>query len=114
MTSRQWIERGAGKSVYDKLWKRLQELKFYEYADEVSASWIATRIRRIGNSRKSMFQEQLGYIEGGSETLVEALADDIRAKGGRIHLNTPAERVWSRTAGSLACAPAAGLSPPTP
>src|SRR4051812_25012420 len=93
LTSRQWIERGSGKSVYDKLWKRLQQLKFYEYADSVSASWIATRIKRIGNSRKSIFQEQLGYIDGGSEALVEAVADDIRRKGGRIHLRTPAERV---------------------
>jgi protoporphyrinogen oxidase len=24
LTSRQWIERGSGKSVYNKLWKRLQ------------------------------------------------------------------------------------------
>jgi len=93
LTSRQWIERGSGKTVYDKMWKRLQELKFYEFADEVSASWIATRIKRIGNSRRSIFQEQLGYIEGGSETLVEAIAADITAKGGRIHLRTPAERV---------------------
>jgi protoporphyrinogen oxidase len=93
LTSRQWIERGSGKSVYDKMWKRLQDLKFYEFADEVSASWIATRIKRIGNSRRSIFQEQLGYIEGGSETLVEAIAADITAKGGHIHLRTPAERV---------------------
>jgi protoporphyrinogen oxidase len=93
LTSRQWIERGSGKQVYEKLWKRLQALKFYEFADEVSASWIATRIKRIGNSRKSIFQEQLGYIDGGSETLVEAIAADIRRKGGRIHLKTPAERV---------------------
>jgi protoporphyrinogen oxidase len=93
LTSRQWIERGAGKSVYDQLWKRLQELKFYELADEVSASWIATRVKRIGTSRKSMFQEQLGYIEGGSETLVEAIAADIRHKRGRIHLGAPAEEV---------------------
>jgi protoporphyrinogen oxidase len=93
LTSRQWIERGSGKSVYDKLWKRLQELKFYELADEISASWIATRIRRVGNSRRSMFQEQLGYIDDGSETLMEAVAADIRRKGGRIHLNAPAEQV---------------------
>ncbi|QDM23023.1 NAD(P)/FAD-dependent oxidoreductase [Tardiphaga sp. vice154] len=93
LTSRKWIEGGSGVSVYNKLWKRLQELKFYEYADEVAASWIATRIKRIGNSRKSIFQEQLGYIDGGSKTLVEAIADDIRRKGGRIHLGTPAEQV---------------------
>ena len=93
LTSREWIERGSGKSVYNKLWKRLQELKFYEYADHISASWIATRIKRVGNSRKSIFQEQLGYIDGGSETLMEAMATDIRRKGGRIHLRTKAERV---------------------
>lgn len=93
LTSRQWIEQGAGKSVYRKMWKRLQELKFYEFADEVSASWIATRIRRTGKSRRSLFQEELGYIDGGSEALVEALGDAIRARGGRIHLKTPAEQV---------------------
>lgn len=92
-TARRWIEGGSGRSVYEKLWKRLNELKFYELADEVSASWIATRIRRIGNSRKHLLQEQLGYIEGGSETLVEAIADDIRANGGNIHLGTPAQEV---------------------
>jgi protoporphyrinogen oxidase len=122
LTSRDWIERGAGKSVYRKLWQRLQELKFYEYADEVSASWIATRIRRIGRSRKSLFQEQLGYIEGGSETLIEALADDIRKKGGRIHLKTPAERVLTengkvtgvRAGGRILTADAVISTVPTP
>lgn len=93
LTSREWIERGSGKSVYNKMWKRLQELKFYEFADKVSASWIAARIKRLGNSRKSIFQEQLGYIEGGSETLLEAIADDIRCKGGSIHLKTAVKRV---------------------
>ncbi|QDM33333.1 NAD(P)/FAD-dependent oxidoreductase [Tardiphaga sp. vice352] len=96
LTSRKWIEGGSGVSVYNKLWKRLQELKFYEYADEVAASWIASRIKRIGNSRKSIFQEQLGYIDGGSETLVEAIFDDIRRQGGRIHLGTRAEQVIVR------------------
>jgi protoporphyrinogen oxidase len=102
LTSRQWIEAGSGASVYNKLWKRLQELKFYEYADQVAASWIATRIKRIGNSRKSIFQEQLGYIDGGSETLVEAIAADIRRKGGRIHLGAAAEQVVVRDGGVAA------------
>ncbi|WP_454683529.1 NAD(P)/FAD-dependent oxidoreductase [Ancylobacter moscoviensis] len=93
LTSRQWIEAGSGKTVYNKLWKRLQELKFYEYADHVSASWIATRVRRIGTSRKNIFREQLGYIDGGSQTLVDALVDGFAAAGGRLHLGTPAQEV---------------------
>jgi len=92
-TARQWLEGGSGKEVYDTLWKRLMELKFYELANGVSASWIATRVRRIGNSRRSIFREELGYIEGGSQTLVDALVSAYTAKGGRIHLATSVEKV---------------------
>ena len=92
-TARQWLEEGAGREVYETLWKRLMDLKFHELADDISASWIAVRIRRIGNSRKSLFQEELGYIEGGSQTLVDRLVESIEASGGRIHLSSPAERV---------------------
>ena len=103
--ARDWIEGGAGKSVYQKLWAPLMELKFYQYAEDISAAWIATRIRRIGNSRKSLFQEELGYIEGGSETLVTALVDSIERQGGRIHLATPAQKIETadgKVAGVLA------------
>jgi len=93
LTARQWFERGAGKRAYDTLWKRLLELKFFELADTVSASWIATRVKRIGNSRKSIWQEELGYIDGGSETLVRSMVDAFAAKGGRLHLSTPASQV---------------------
>ncbi len=92
-TARQWLEKGSGREVYQTLWKRLMELKFYELADNVSASWIATRVRRIGNSRRSIFQEELGYIEGGSQTLVDALVCAYTAEGGRIHLATSVEKV---------------------
>lgn len=90
---RDWVVRWAGQKSYDMLWRRLLELKFYEYADDISAAWIWTRIKRIGTSRKSMFQEVLGYIDGGSETLVDALVQRITALGGRIHLSTPVHEV---------------------
>lgn len=106
LTARQWIEAGSGKRVYNVLWKRLMDLKFYELADEISASWIATRVKRVGKSRRSIFQEELGYVEGGSETLVQALVDAFRARGGRLHLATPAERV--ETADGVVTGVAAG------
>ncbi len=94
-SAREWIERWAGREVYDKLWRPLFELKFYEYADNVSAAWIWTRVKRIGRSRKSLFQEELGYIEGGSQTLVDRLVERIEALGGTVRLGTPAVRVVS-------------------
>jgi protoporphyrinogen oxidase len=88
-----WITRWCGARVYQRLWAPLFKLKFYEYADNISAAWIWTRIKRLGTSRRSMFQEELGYIEGGSETLIHALVDAIRKRGGEVRLATPASRV---------------------
>ncbi|MHB8885618.1 MAG: NAD(P)/FAD-dependent oxidoreductase [Methylovirgula sp.] len=107
LTARQWLERGSGKRVYETLWKRLLDLKFYELSDSISASWIATRVRRVGTSRRSMFQEELGYIQGGTQTLVDALVTAFKAKGGRLHLATPAEQVET-AAGRVTGAKAGG------
>jgi protoporphyrinogen oxidase len=93
VSARDWIERWCGPSVYRKLWKPLFDLKFYEYAENVSAAWIWTRIRRIGRSRRSLMQEELGYIEGGSQTLVDVLMRAIAAHGGEVRLGCPARRV---------------------
>lgn len=92
-SAKDWIEGWCGKRVYETLWKPLFDLKFYEHADNVSASWIWTRIRRIGRSRKSLMQEELGCIQGGTQTLVDALIEAIAAKGGDMRLSTPATRV---------------------
>lgn len=94
-SAREWITRWAGKEAYDKLWRPLFDLKFYEYADNVSAAWIWTRVKRIGRSRSSMFAERLGYIEGGSQTLVARLVERIEALGGIVRCATPARRVVS-------------------
>jgi protoporphyrinogen oxidase len=93
VSAKDWIERWCGKTVYRKLWAPLFNLKFYEYADNISASWIWTRIRRVGRSRKSLMQEEMGYIEGGSQTLVDALMQRIVADGGSVRFNLPATKI---------------------
>lgn len=92
-SARTWISRWCGTEVYERLWRPLFDLKFYQYAENVSAAWIWTRIKRIGRSRKSMMQEELGYIEGGSQTLVDALCDAIVQSGGRIRTKCEAKKV---------------------
>lgn len=88
-----WFRAWCGQRVYDKLWRPLFELKFYEYAESISAAWVWQRIKRLGRSRRSLFQEELGYIEGGSEALVTALTAAIEKLGGKVHLSTPARRL---------------------
>lgn len=92
-SARSWITRWCGREVYDRLWKPLFDLKFYQYADDISAAWIWTRIRRIGRSRRSLMKEELGYIEGGSQTLVDALCAAIVGRGGRIRTRCAAQKV---------------------
>jgi protoporphyrinogen oxidase len=93
VSAKEWITSWCGRAVYERLWEPLFRLKFYEYADNISAAWIWTRIKRVGTSRRSMFQEELGYIEGGSDTLVQALVRAVAQRGGTLRLNAPAARV---------------------
>lgn len=89
----EWVRAWIGESAYQKLWAPLLRLKFYEYADDVSAAWIWTRIKRVGTSRRSLFQEELGYIDGGSETLVRRLVERIRVLGGEIRLGQGVDEI---------------------
>jgi protoporphyrinogen oxidase len=88
-----WIRRWVGPRGWDVLWKSLFELKFYEHTRELSAAWIGTRIKRVALSRRNLFHESLGYLEGGSARLLERMRAWIEARGGRIHLRAPIDRV---------------------
>jgi protoporphyrinogen oxidase len=88
-----WIKRWVGKEAYEVLWRRLFDYKFYDHSSNLSAAWIWSRIRRIGRSRYSLFKEKLGYLEGGSQTLLDALKSAIQTRGGELRLSTPASEV---------------------
>jgi protoporphyrinogen oxidase len=95
-SARSWITRWCGEEVYNKLWRPLFDLKFYQYSGNVSAAWIWTRVKRIGRSRASIMQEELGYIEGGSQTLVDTLCSEIEKLGGAIRVGAPVQKVLTR------------------
>ncbi len=83
-----WIKRWQGNTTYNVMWSKLFELKFYHFTPNLSASWIWARIRRVGRSRKNLMQEEMGYLLGGSNTLLVALQEAIETMGGKIHLNS--------------------------
>ncbi|HEV7502826.1 MAG TPA: FAD-dependent oxidoreductase, partial [Vicinamibacteria bacterium] len=88
-----WLRRMFGERSYRVIWEPLMRFKFSEHADEVSAAWIWARMVRLGRSRTSAWREELGYIEGGSATVIDALAADFVRRGGRIVLNAPVEQI---------------------
>jgi protoporphyrinogen oxidase len=88
-----WIRRWVGEEAWEVLWRRLFDYKFYDQAYGLSAAWIWSRIRRIGRSRYNIFREKLGYLDGGSETLLQAMRARIESLGGVIRLREPVSRV---------------------
>lgn len=88
-----WIRRWVGEEAWEVLWRRLFDYKFYNYANGLSAAWIWSRIRRIGRSRYSLFREKLGYLDGGSTTLLQAMKAEIEALGGEVHLGAKVDCV---------------------
>lgn len=90
-----WIRKWIGDKAYDVMWKDAFGLKFFEYKDNLSASWIGTRIKRIALSRRSLMHESLGYLQGGSAVLLDKMAKDIVARGGRILLSQGIDEVTS-------------------
>ena len=88
-----WIRKAVGAEAYEVLWRRLFDYKFYDYTNNLSAAWIWSRIRRIGRSRYSLFKEKLGYLDGGSDTLLKAMQADIERHGGEVRLSAPASKV---------------------
>jgi protoporphyrinogen oxidase len=90
-----WIRRWIGQRAYDVMWKDAFRLKFFEYKDNLSASWIGTRIKRVALSRRNLMNESMGYLQGGSMTLLDKMVQDIQARGGRILLSQGIDEVVS-------------------
>jgi protoporphyrinogen oxidase len=89
----EWLERRCGKSVVERLWRPLLDSKFDGRYDDLPATYIWARTRRMGGTRDRSGREVMGWLEGGYQTLVDALEDRIRALGGEIHAGTAVEQI---------------------
>ncbi len=88
-----WVKGWVGEEAYEILWRKLFEYKFYHFTGNLSAAWIWSRIRRLGQSRYNLFKEKLGYLEGGSNTLLSALEQHLRDRGAELRLGCPVQKV---------------------
>lgn len=90
ITATQWLLSWLGEQGYQVLWHNLFAYKFFHYSDQISAAWIWSRVRRLGQSRRRL-KESLGFLGGGSQQLIDAMADSIRSGGAEIQLRTPVQ-----------------------
>lgn len=91
LTAVEWLKREVGADAWRVIWEPLLTLKFGPHFEDISAAWIWSRIARVARSRQGLRQEeQLGYLEGGTGTLLKAL---VQALPGQVRLDTPIERI---------------------
>jgi protoporphyrinogen oxidase len=92
-TADAWLTSLFGEKAHRVIWQPLLRFKFARYAPEISAAWIWARMVRLSRSRTSAWREELGYIEGGSRTVLDGLGEAFEKAGGRLRLNAPVERI---------------------
>jgi protoporphyrinogen oxidase len=87
ISAKSWLKSYAGAQAYEVIWKPLLVGKFAKFADKVPAAWLRERIRDRSFD--------LGYLDGGSETLFNALIAQLKKQKVSINLNTPVSNVES-------------------
>ena len=88
-----WLERRCGRRVVERLWKPLLDSKFDGRFEDLPATYIWARTRRMGTTRDRSGREVMGWLEGGYQSLIDALEREISAMGGRVHAGTEVQQI---------------------
>ena len=95
-----WLRKSCGKRIVERLWRPLLDSKFDGQFNDLPATYMWARTRRMSSTRDSAGREIMGWLEGGYETLITALVERIRALGGEIHAGTPVDQIVGAGAGA--------------
>lgn len=96
-TADEYLQRLYGKEIYETIWKPLLIGKFHYFYNKVSMAWIWARINARANIKDNIAsKEKLGYLLGGFQTLIDALAAQIENAGSVIYTNTEVEAITTQ------------------
>lgn len=98
---RDYLVRYCGRGAYEKFWTHLLRCKYDGSFDELPATAVWARIRRMSGEKradgkkggKKIGWDLLGYLKGGYQALVDRLSERIVAAGGSVHTGTPVRRL---------------------
>lgn len=76
----EWLYKNAGKTSTESLWKPMLDIKFGPYAKDVPLAWMVGRMKQRFSSRKGG-DEQLGYLKGSLQVLLDALIAKLKELG---------------------------------
>ena len=89
-----WLIWLGGRRTYQNIWLPMLKAKFDGNFDDTPATYIWSRLVRIKSTRKGANQkEEAGHLIGGYISLINAMAEQIKKAGGKIHLQTPVGKI---------------------
>lgn len=91
-----FVCRTGGRRLWEHLWRPLLDSKFDGAYDDLPATYLWSRMRRLSGTRDRAGREVMGWIRGGYQALVDRLADSIRERGGEVLTSTPVRFIPSQ------------------
>lgn len=89
-----WLLRWSGQRTFENIWRPLLNAKFDGSFAGTPATYIWARLVRMKSTRSGASQkEEAGHLIGGYVSLVHAMAEQIEAVGGHIHLHCPVREI---------------------
>lgn len=89
-----WLTRLGGRGPVEHIWKPLLRAKFDGSFDNVPATYIWSRLVRMTDTRdKTSAKEQMCFLTGGYQMLIDRLAGAIRERGGTITLGATVQQL---------------------
>jgi protoporphyrinogen oxidase len=90
----EWLTRWSGKQTFQNIWRPLLRAKFDGGFEDTPATYMWARLVRTRSTRKGANQKEMaGHFIGGYATLMQAMAEQITAAGGQIHLRCPVQEI---------------------
>jgi protoporphyrinogen oxidase len=85
VTAWNWLRRAVGKRAFQRMFGRQLKAKFGPRASEIAMVWFWNKIYLRTQSRKGLFaKEELGYILGSFNVLIDRLAEACREQGVEV------------------------------
>jgi protoporphyrinogen oxidase len=87
-----WLRRHCGDAVTERIWLPLLDSRFDGRHDELPATYLWARTRRMSGARTGRSQgEQMGHVVGGHQRLIDGAAERARAHGVAFRLGAAVE-----------------------
>lgn len=94
VTAWEWLRRAVGQRAFDRVWGPQLRAKFGPRAEEIAMVWFWNKVFLRTQSRPGLLaREQLGYIMGSFNVLIDRLAEACRENGVDLRAGVGVERL---------------------